>query len=90
MKANTNKCFGPVGRGLANFTRVEIQDCDSNNNTQDWNITADANTGVFQIKNVGANRCLDVWGASTADGAVLQLYDCWNGANQRFKLSSGY
>ncbi len=89
MKANTSKCFGPAGNGTANLTRIEIQDCNSGPN-QDWNITADANTGAFQLKNVGANRCLDVTGGSTADGAPMQLYDCTNGPNQRFKLSSGY
>ena len=90
MKANTNKCLGPVGKGTANLTHIEIQDCDANNSAQDWAMTADANTGTFQIKHVVAGRCLDVSAASTADGAALQLYDCWNGANQRFKVSSGY
>ena len=59
MKANTNKCFGPIGNGTANGTGIEIQDCNGSNN-QAWNITADANTGAFQLKNVAANRCLDV------------------------------
>ena len=27
---------------------------------------------------------------STADGAPMQLYDCWGGNNQKFKLASGY
>jgi hypothetical protein len=27
-------------------------------------------------------RCIDVVGMSTADGAPVQLYDCWGGANQ--------
>ena len=85
MKANTNKCFGPIGNGTANATRIEIQDCNGSNN-QAWNITADANTGAFQLKNVAANRCLDISGGSMADGAPLQLYDCWGAASQKFKL----
>ena len=89
MKANTNKCFGPAGNGTANLTRIEIQDCNGSAN-QDWNITADANTGAFQIKNVASNRCLDVSGGSTADGAPMQLYDCHGQGNQRFKVSSSY
>ena len=89
LKANTNKCIGPAGNGTANFTRVEIQDCNGTA-TQDWNITADANTGGFQIKGVAANRCLDVSGGSTADGAPMQIYDCHGQGNQRFKLSSSY
>ena len=59
MKANTNKCLGPVGNGTGNTTRMEIQDCNGSND-QAWNITADANTGAFQLRNVAANRCLDV------------------------------
>jgi hypothetical protein len=89
MKANTNKCIGPAGNGTANTTRIEIQDCNGGP-AQDWNITADANTGAFQLKNVASNRCLDVSGASTADGAPMQLYDCQGQGNQRFKLSSSY
>jgi hypothetical protein len=89
MKANTNKCLGPQGNGTGNTTRIEIQDCNGSPN-QAWNITADANTGAFQLKNVAANRCLDVSGASTGDGAPMQLYDCHGAANQKFKLSSGY
>jgi hypothetical protein len=90
MKANANKCFGPVGKGTANLTRIEIQDCDANNTSQDWAITADANTGAFEVRNVFANRCLDVTAHSTADGAAMELYDCSGASNQRFKVSSGY
>ena len=89
MKANTNKCFGTVGGGTANLTGVEIQDCNGSA-AQNWNITADANTGAFVIKNVASGRCLDVSGASTADGAPMDIYDCWGGNNQKFKLSSSY
>ena len=89
MKANTNKCFGPQGNGTANATRIEVQDCNGSNN-QAWAITADANTGAFQLKNVAANRCLDVSGGSTGDGAPIQLWDCHGQGNQRFKLGSGY
>jgi glucosylceramidase len=89
LKANTNKCFGPQGKNKANATRIEVQDCDSSPE-QEWNITADANTGAFQIKNIAAARCLDVSGASTADGAPMQIYDCTGANNQKFKLGSGY
>ena len=68
---------------------IEIQDCNGSNN-QAWNITADANTGAFTVKNVAANRCLDVSGRSYADGARMQIYDCRGNPNQKFKLTSGY
>jgi len=34
---------------------------------------------------VQSGRCLDVWG--TGNGQQVQIYDCNNGANQRFSLS---
>jgi hypothetical protein len=90
MKANPNKCFGPVGNATGNATGIEIQDCNGSN-SQAWSILADANTGAFTLKNVAANRCLEVPPyASASDGALLQLYDCWGGTTQKFKVSSSY
>jgi hypothetical protein len=88
-KANTNKCFGPVGNGTGNGTGIEIQDCNGSNN-QSWSITADANSGAFMLKNIAANRCLDVPYGSGGDGVLLQLYDCFGSTAQKFKLSSSY
>ncbi|MFJ4095408.1 RICIN domain-containing protein [Kitasatospora sp. NPDC089913] len=34
--------------------------------------------------NVAAGKCLDIRGNSTADGALLQEFDCKNASNQRF------
>ncbi|PWK78654.1 ricin-type beta-trefoil lectin protein [Lentzea atacamensis] len=36
-----------------------------------------------------SGRCLDISGASTANGAQAQLWDCHGGANQRFTYTSG-
>jgi hypothetical protein len=41
------------------------------------------------IRGAGANRCLDVNGASQADGAVVQIWDCNGGANQTWTVTSG-
>ncbi len=41
-----------------------------------------------QIRGVGSNRCLDVNGASQSDGAVVQIWDCNNGANQQWTLTA--
>jgi hypothetical protein len=40
---------------------------------------------------VGAqsNRCFDVAGASTANGAQVQLWDCHGGTNQRWTYTAG-
>ena len=42
------------------------------------------------LRGVGANRCLDVPGASTANGTLLAIWDCNGGANQQWTaLSNG-
>jgi hypothetical protein len=89
MKNNTNKCLGTVGNGTANYTQIEIQDCNGGT-SQAWTVTADANTGWFSFKNKAANRCLDVNNNSTADGTRMQLWDCNTQANQKFKVAAGY
>jgi hypothetical protein len=42
------------------------------------------------LRGVGSNRCLDVPGAATANGTLLQIWDCNGGANQQWtSLSNG-
>jgi hypothetical protein len=41
-----------------------------------------------EIRGSGSNRCLDVDGASQADGAAVQIWDCNGGANQRWTLGA--
>ena len=36
-----------------------------------------------------SGRCVDISGASTANGAQAQLWDCHGGTNQRFTYTSG-
>ncbi|MFD8705537.1 non-reducing end alpha-L-arabinofuranosidase family hydrolase [Kitasatospora sp. NPDC059648] len=40
------------------------------------------------LRGAGSGRCLDVANASRTDGAPLQVYDCWNGTNQQWTLTS--
>ncbi|ETK36909.1 ricin-type beta-trefoil lectin domain protein [Microbispora sp. ATCC PTA-5024] len=40
------------------------------------------------LRNVNANRCLDVPNASTTNGLQLQLWDCNGGANQQWTYTS--
>ncbi|WP_090933754.1 RICIN domain-containing protein [Nonomuraea jiangxiensis] len=44
--------------------------------------------GTSALKGVGSNRCLDVNGASQANGAVAQLWDCNGQANQQWTSTS--
>lgn len=89
MKANTNKCLGLVGNATGDGTRIEVQDCNYGNN-QAWSITADANTGAFVLKNVGAGRCLNVAGGGTGDGNPMEIWSCQGYSSQKFKLTSMY
>jgi sugar lactone lactonase YvrE len=41
------------------------------------------------VVGVQSGRCLDVSGASTANGAQTQLWDCTGGTNQRWTYTSG-
>ncbi|MGC5013607.1 ricin-type beta-trefoil lectin domain protein [Streptosporangium sp. DT93] len=42
-----------------------------------------------QIVGAQSNRCADVTGSSTVNGAQAQLWDCGTGTNQRFTHTSG-
>jgi endo-1,4-beta-xylanase len=87
MTINTNKCVGPAYNGTGNSTVMEVQDCNGGA-AQAWSITlVSGTTDTFNFKNVASNRCLDVAGASTAEGARLQIYDCHTGNNQKFAVS---
>jgi hypothetical protein len=59
-----------------------------------WGISNNAggggtsSTGV--LRGAGSNRCLDVPNAATANGTLLQIWDCNGGANQQWAhLSNG-
>ncbi|MFD0257202.1 non-reducing end alpha-L-arabinofuranosidase family hydrolase [Kitasatospora indigofera] len=41
------------------------------------------------LRGAGSGRCLDVQNAGQADGTYLQIYDCSNGTNQLWTLTSG-
>ena len=66
---------------------MEIQDCNGGN-AQAWAATlVSGTTDTFSFKNVASNRCLDVSGASPADAARMQLWDCTGGNNQKFAVA---
>ncbi|MFG1719811.1 ricin-type beta-trefoil lectin domain protein [Micromonospora chalcea] len=41
-----------------------------------------------EVRSASANRCLDVNGASQADGAVVQIWDCNGGPNQQWTVGT--
>ncbi|SEC59372.1 alpha-L-fucosidase 2 [Amycolatopsis tolypomycina] len=61
------------------------QQPDTGATTQQWQVT-DQGGGVVSLVNRASGLAMDVWGASTADGARISQYAVGGGANQRFLL----
>jgi hypothetical protein len=59
---------------------VGIYTCNGGTNQQ-WNLNSDGT-----ITSVQSGLCLDVTGASTANGALVELWTCNGGGNQQWKL----
>ncbi|GAA5186025.1 arabinofuranosidase catalytic domain-containing protein [Rugosimonospora acidiphila] len=105
MKTDSSLLLGTGGdnsvTGVGEFFEGAIiagYPSDATENAVQANITAagyGASTGggggQQNVEVVGgqSGRCLDVSGQSTANGAQVQLYDCWGGSNQRWTYTSG-
>jgi hypothetical protein len=90
MKVNTAKCVVPNG-STASTTTMVIGDCNTNDSSQAFTVTADASSGGFTFRNVANPAvCLDMTGNNNNNGALLELYTCGGGSNQKFKVGSGY
>jgi alpha-L-fucosidase 2 len=61
------------------------QQPDTDATTQQWKVT-DQGGGAVSLVNRASGLAMDVWGASTADGARISQYTAGSGANQRFQL----
>jgi endo-1,4-beta-xylanase len=71
------KCLdAPSNAGAG--TRVQIWDCSGGANQQ-WNLNSNGT-----ISNSQTGLCLDVNGASTANGSAVIVWSCHGGANQRW------
>ncbi len=53
---------------------------------QIWTITRGSD-GYYTLKPENSGKCMDVSSQSTADGANVQQYSCWGGANQEWSFS---
>jgi hypothetical protein len=87
MSANQNKCLGPNNNGTGNSTPIVIQDCNGSS-AQSYTAMPMSASGVYAFKNVASGRCLNVAGNTTANGALLQLWDCGTtpGGNAQFSM----
>jgi beta-glucanase (GH16 family) len=72
------KCMDPAGGALTNGTPIQIVTCNGNP-VQRFTLSA-----AGDLVNVSANRCVDVVDNNTANGALLQLWDCAGTANQKW------
>ncbi|WP_309115384.1 endo-1,4-beta-xylanase [Saccharothrix sp.] len=63
-----------------------VQQPDANSAAQQWRVV-DHGGGVISLVNRASNLALDVWSASTADGARISQWTYTGGANQRFQLN---
>ncbi|MFE7836071.1 RICIN domain-containing protein [Streptomyces sp. NPDC057474] len=64
---------------------VAVQSTCTGTSHQLWTRTAVIG-GYVTFANVSSGRCLQVAGASTADGAALDRANCTTGANQRWMV----
>lgn len=65
-----------------NASTVTQENCASSATSQQWSLTT---TGSYvNVKSRASGECLDVNGASTANGAALITYTCNGGANQQW------
>jgi hypothetical protein len=70
---------------LANGARI-LQGLFNGGSNQIWVITRGSD-GFYTLKPENSGKCLDVSGASTADGAGIQQYTCHGGPNQEWSFS---
>ncbi len=84
---NSNLAIGIRGgpSALANGDRIQ-QGFYNGTSDQIWIVTPGSN-GYYTLKPENSGKCLDVSGASTADGAGVQQYSCWGGSNQEWSFS---
>lgn len=74
----------PAGNGV----RVQQWQCNGTPN-QHWAavpVESGSRGKWVELVNLHSGRCLDVTGVNHADGALLQVWDCAGGWNQRFNI----
>ncbi|MFI5494716.1 family 16 glycosylhydrolase [Actinoplanes sp. NPDC051859] len=75
------KCMDPAGGALGNGTPIQLVTCNGNP-VQRFTLYAGG-----ELRNVSANRCVDVKDWNSANGAQLQLWDCAGTNNQKWTVA---
>jgi Ricin-type beta-trefoil lectin domain len=81
------KCMDLRNGNTANGTPVQLWDCQTGNQNQQWD--GPLSDGTIRPA-LDANKCLDLTGWNTSNGTSLQIWDCTGGANQRWFWTSPY
>ncbi|MEV0274384.1 non-reducing end alpha-L-arabinofuranosidase family hydrolase [Hamadaea sp. NPDC050747] len=77
----SNRCIDVPNASQTNGTRVQLYDCNGQNN-QKWTYTASKQLTVY------GNKCLDANGAATANGTAIIIWDCNGQTNQQWNINS--
>jgi hypothetical protein len=93
---SSGKCLDVAGGTTALTNGVELQQWDClgyGQSNQRWQLVSTGDASTFYLKAAHSGKCLDVRGgtAATANGAVVQQWDClgYAQANQRWYFTRG-
>jgi endoglucanase len=75
-----------TNRGTANGSLIQLWTYGGGTNQQ-W-MPVSLGNGQYKLVGAGSGRCLDVPGASTANGVQLQIFDCNGTAAQTFTFAA--
>ena len=78
-------CVEVAGANLSNGGKVQQGSCDRTAKYQQWRLFPLGNS-YYKVINFNSNKVLEIAGSSTADGANLQQWDDYGGAQQQWKL----
>jgi hypothetical protein len=86
---HSGKCIEPINGGTVSGTNLQQMDC-SVTPGQLWTQQSAGSPGEFRLVHVPSAQCLDVTGGpqATADGALLELWDCTGAANQTWTIGT--
>jgi hypothetical protein len=71
-------CLQPENNSTANGANIYAVPCNQTNQSQIW-----IRSGTSYV-NVASGKCMDIYGASTSNGAALIQWTCHGGTNQQF------
>ena len=84
ISVNSGLSLGIKGGPAATQNGIALQQQVWNGGTNQQFQMQKQSDGYYQIVPVSSGLCLDVSGQATADGARVQQYSCWGGANQHW------